>query len=54
MPISPESVSRLVPDGIARKLQTGSRLGTGKDIVLAVDKPGCGGSPIVSCYRFRS
>jgi hypothetical protein len=38
MPISPESVSRLVPDAIQGSWQIGSRLGTGKDIVLAVDQ----------------
>ena len=38
MPISPESVSRLVPDAIPGSWQIGSRLGTGKDIVLAVEQ----------------
>jgi len=38
MPISPESVSRLAPDAIPGSWQIGSRLGTGKDIVLAVDQ----------------
>ena len=38
MPISPENVSRLVPDAIPGSWQIGSRLGTGKDIVLAVDQ----------------
>jgi hypothetical protein len=38
MPISPENVSRLVPDAIPGSWQTGSRLGTGKDIVLMADQ----------------
>jgi uncharacterized membrane protein YeaQ/YmgE (transglycosylase-associated protein family) len=38
MPISPASVSRLVPDALPGSWQIGSRLGTGKDIVLAVDQ----------------
>jgi hypothetical protein len=38
MPISPESVSRLVPDAIQGSWQIGSKLGTGKDIVLGVDQ----------------
>jgi hypothetical protein len=38
MPISPENVSRLVPDAVPGSWQIGSRLGTGKDIVLAVDQ----------------
>ena len=36
MPISPETVARLVPDGITATWQVGERLGTGKDIVLPV------------------
>jgi len=38
MPISPENVSRLVPDAAPGSWQINSRLGTGKDIVLAVDQ----------------
>jgi len=38
MPISPESVSHLVPDAVPGSWQIGSRLGTGKDIVLTVDE----------------
>ena len=38
MPISPESVSHLVPDAMPGSWQIGSRLGTGKDIVLTVDQ----------------
>jgi hypothetical protein len=37
MPISPENINRLVPDASPGSWETGSRLGTGKDIVLAVD-----------------
>jgi hypothetical protein len=38
MPISPESVSHLVPDAVPGSWEIGSRLGTGKDVVLAVDQ----------------
>jgi hypothetical protein len=38
MPISPETVTRLVPDAAPGSWKIGSRLGTGKDIVLAVDQ----------------
>jgi len=38
MPISPENVTRLAPNAIPGSWQLGSRLGTGKDIVLAVDQ----------------
>jgi hypothetical protein len=38
MPISPETVARLVPDAAPGSWQIGSRLGTGKDIVLVVDQ----------------
>jgi hypothetical protein len=38
MPISPETVTRLVPDAAPGSWQIGSRLGTGKDIVLAVNQ----------------
>ncbi len=34
MPISPETIQRLLPNALAELLQTGQRLGTGKDIVL--------------------
>lgn len=34
MPISPETIRRLLPNAPAELLQTGQRLGTGKDIVL--------------------
>ncbi|HYN88538.1 MAG TPA: DUF5317 domain-containing protein [Ardenticatenaceae bacterium] len=36
MPISPETVKRLAPDAPAGSWQVGSRLGTGKDVVLPV------------------
>jgi hypothetical protein len=38
MPISPETVHRLYPTALASEWQIGSRLGTGKDIVLAVEQ----------------
>jgi len=38
MPIRPENVTRLVPDASPGSWQVGSRLGTGKDIVLALSK----------------
>jgi hypothetical protein len=38
MPISPQNVTRLVPDADPGSWEIGSRLGTGKDIVLAVDQ----------------
>jgi hypothetical protein len=38
MPISPEKVSRLVPDAPAGSWEVGSRLGTGKDIVLPLSE----------------
>jgi hypothetical protein len=38
MPISPETVSNLAPEAVPGSWQLGSRLGTGKDIVLAVDQ----------------
>jgi len=34
MPISPETIKKLIPDASAELLHTGQRLGTGKDIVL--------------------
>lgn len=34
MPISPKTITRLLPDASESLLQTGQRLGTGKDIVL--------------------
>jgi hypothetical protein len=36
MPISPETIKRLLPSASAELLKTGHRLGTGKDIVLNV------------------
>ncbi len=36
MPISPETVAQLVPDAPPDAWQLGSRLGTGKDVVLSV------------------
>ncbi len=38
MPINPDTVTRLVPDAVPGSWQTGLRLGTGKDIVLAIDQ----------------
>jgi hypothetical protein len=38
MPISPENTSRLLPDATPDSWQIGSRLGKGKDIVLAIDQ----------------
>jgi hypothetical protein len=38
MPINPENVTRLVPDAPPGSWQIGSRLGTGKDIVLALEQ----------------
>jgi Family of unknown function (DUF5317) len=38
MPIRPENVTRLVPDAPPGSWQVGSRLGTGKDIVLALSQ----------------
>jgi Family of unknown function (DUF5317) len=38
MPISPESVSSMAPDAAPGSWHIGSRLGTGKDIVLAADQ----------------
>lgn len=38
MPISPEKVTRLVPDAPAGSWEIGSRLGTGKDIVLPIQQ----------------
>ncbi len=38
MPIRPENVTRLVPDAPPGSWQVGSRLGTGKDIVLAISQ----------------
>lgn len=38
MPITPENVTRLVPNAPAGSWELGSRLGTGKDIVLTLDQ----------------
>lgn len=38
MPISPKNVSRLVPDAPPGSWEVGSRLGTGKDIVLTLEQ----------------
>lgn len=38
MPISPENVTRLAPDALPGSWEAGTRLGTGKDIVLAVSQ----------------
>jgi Family of unknown function (DUF5317) len=38
MPISPETITQLVPDAAPGSWQAGLRFGTGKDIVLAIDQ----------------